>query len=184
MKVHKHVFHAVEDLKFVGVGKKRILDGVKGHGHDPGLKVMNLHALANGVCTMLHELIVKVMLLNVLKHIGFKGEVLATLLVPERVKIGEYALGMGLHSIHAKEVVVECTPSGTPIGRPGVCLDVAPRWVLAPVIEQDLEHITVVCIDGQMAIAGFFQGLKIVEIVPLGSVLGENGRTLDHLILV
>ncbi len=52
------------------------------------------------------------------------------------------------------------------------------------VTEQDLEHSTVVCIEGQMASAGFFQGLKIVNIVPHGSVLEENGCTLDHLILV
>jgi hypothetical protein len=131
MKVHKHVFHAVEGLKFVWVGKESILDGVKGRGHNPGLKVVDLHALANEVCTMLHELIVEIMLLDVLEHVGFKSEVLATLLVFERVETGEYALGLGLHGVHAKEVVVEHTPCGMSIGRPSVCLDVAPCWVLA-----------------------------------------------------
>jgi hypothetical protein len=176
MKGHKHVFHAVEGLKFFWVGKESILDRVKGRGHDPGLEVVDLHALADGVCAMLHELIVKIVLLDVLEHIGFKSKVLVTLLVFERVETGKYALGLSLHGIHAKEVVVEHTPCGTPVGCPGVCLDVAPCWVLAPVIEQDLEHSTVVCVEGQMAIAGFFQGLKIVEIVPVGSVLVENGR--------
>ncbi len=184
MKVHKHVFHAVEGLKFVWVGKERILDGVKVFIQDPGLEVVDLHALADGVCAMLHELIVKVMLLDVRKHIGLKCEVLVTLLILERVETGKYALGLGLYGVRAKEVVVERTPCGTPIGRPGVCLDVAPCWVPAPVTEQDMEHSTVVCVEGQMANTVFFQGLKIVEIVPLGSVLGEDGCTLDHLILV
>ncbi len=148
------------------------------------LAATDLHALADGVCTMLHELIVEVMLLNVLKHVGLKCEVLVTLLIFERVKTGKYALSLGLYSVHAKEVVVEHMSCSTPIGCPGVCLDIAPCWVLSPVTEHDMEHGTVVCIEGQMAGAGVFQGLKIVEIVPLGSVLGEDGCTLDHLILV
>ena len=47
------------------------------------LEIVDFHALTNGVCAVLHKLIVKVVLLDVLKHIGLKREVLAALLVSE-----------------------------------------------------------------------------------------------------
>jgi hypothetical protein len=81
MKVHKHVFHAVKGLKLVWVSKDGVFDGVKGCSHNPSLKVVDLHALIEGIGAMLNELIVEIMLLDVLQHVGVKSEVLATLLI-------------------------------------------------------------------------------------------------------
>jgi len=159
MKAHKLILHAVKGLEVLRCGKDSVLDGVKVSIGNTTLEVVNLHVLVQGVCSMLHKLVVKVVLLNVFKHVGLESEILAALIVFKAREVGEYAFGLGLDGVGTKEVPVERAIGSSSVGLSGEAPHVSPGGVPSPVAEENLKYGPVVSIKGKVTSPGVFKGL-------------------------
>ncbi len=77
----------------------------------------------------------------------------------------------------AKEVGVKGTVSPSTVLGLEVLLCVGPCWRFSPVTLEDLEDISVVSQVCWGLKFSFFQGLEVVEVVPIPLILHEDGGT-------